>query len=451
MSLRAKLQWLIAVLALVLIGTMMALFVADTRRSVGEEISASNRITQQLLRRLIMVGSQDGLASMADYLRDLGRVRSNDIALYDAAGVELYRSPPPTYKAGREAPEWFAAIVQPTPQTYAIDLVGGRLLITAEASRAVLDGWDDMLRLLAVALAIFVLGNVIVFAIVGRALAPLERVLRGLGEMQAGAFHTRLPPLPGREAAAMGEAFNRMAEGVESSLEARREAAASTARLGSQRELTQSLHARIEEERRSLARELHDELGQEVTAIRSLALAIAQRAAGDIGMQDALHALTVTANRLYDSMHAMIPRLRPLALDTLGLADALADLVDDWKVRADDTVFELQATALIQEPTESVRIGAYRIAQEALSNAVRHARATCIIVRLGLHDGMLVIGVSDNGIGMSAASAHGGRFGLLGMRERAEALGGSLLVADTSGGGCAITARIPLNTAERSR
>jgi two-component system sensor histidine kinase UhpB len=445
MSLRIKLQILIAVLALVLVGTMIVLFVDDTRRSVGEEITASNRITQQMLGRLILVGSRNGIEEMAEYLRDLGRVRSNDITLYDASGGVLYRSPPPTYKAGREAPDWFARLVQPNPQTHGIDVGGGRLVITADASRAVLDGWDDMLHLLGVALSMFVLTNVVVYWIVGRAVSPFERILRSLSEMEAGAFHTRLPPLPGREAGAMGSAFNRMAGAVESNIEMRREATESAARLGMQRELTQSLHARIEDERHSLARELHDELGQQVTAIRSIALAIAQRAADDTGMRSAMQALTETSNQLYDNMHAMIPRLRPLALDTLGLGDAVADLVDDWRARATGIDFDLHIDHLPEEPGEAVRINAYRIVQEALSNAVRHASATRIAIRLGIKGDTLGLAVSDNGVGMPATTERSGRFGLIGMRERAEALGGSLRIGAMIGGGSEIDVHIPLH------
>ncbi|MCR6702344.1 MAG: hypothetical protein NVV68_14875 [Dokdonella sp.] len=122
MSLRVKLHLLIAALTLVLVATMVALFVDDTRRSVGEEITASSRIAQQLLSRLILVGAQDGLDDIAEYLRGLGRVRSNDIVLYDADGHVLYHSPEPTYKAGRSAPDGFARWVQPTPQTRSIEI-----------------------------------------------------------------------------------------------------------------------------------------------------------------------------------------------------------------------------------------------------------------------------------------------------------------------------------------
>ncbi|MCR6702345.1 MAG: histidine kinase [Dokdonella sp.] len=324
-------------------------------------------------------------------------------------------------------------------------------MIRSEASRAVLDGWDDMKRLLGVALALFAAVNVIVYVVVGRAVTPFERILRGLREMERGDFHVRLPALRGREAGAMGAAFNHMAAAIESSLEARREAAESAARLAAQQTLTGALHARIEEERRALARELHDELGQQVTAIRSLALAIARRAEDDGAMRNAVQALTATANQLYDSMHAMVPRLRPLALDSLGLVDAVADLVDDWRLRTTGIRYETALAPLGDEPGDAVRIGAYRIVQEALSNAVRHARPARIEVRVAVEDGALAIAVADDGIGLPDAPEHAGRFGLRGMRERAEALGGQLQIASAPGAGCTLRVRIPLDQPEPLR
>lgn len=452
MSLRVKLHLLIVALTLVMVTTMVLLFVGDTRRSVGEEITASSRIAQQLLSRLILVGAQDGLDDIAEYLRGLGRVRSNDIVLQDGDGHTLYHSPEPTYKAGRSAPDWFAHWVQPTPQTRSIEVGrGGRLIIRSDASRAVLDGWDDMKWLLGVALLLFAAVNLIVHVVVGRAVAPFERILHGLREMEQGALHTRLPALSGREAGAMGAAFNHMAEAIETSLEARREAAESAARLAAQQELTRALHTRIEEERRALARELHDELGQQVTAIRSLALAIARRAGEDAAMHNAVQALNATANQLYDNMHAMIPRLRPLALDSLGLIEAVADLIDDWRLRTTGIRFDTALAPLAGEPGDAVRIGAYRIVQEALSNAVRHARPARVSVRVAVDGGSLAIDVADDGIGLPDAPEHTGRFGLRGMHERAEALGGRLRITSARGAGCTVCVRIPLEQAEPPR
>src|SRR6202171_1192915 len=100
---------------------------------------------------------------------------------------------------------------------------------------------------------------------------------------------------------------------------------------------------RIEEERRLIAHELHDEFGQSVTAIRSLAMSIvAQSGARDPAIGDAAHLISDEAGRLYDAMHGLIPRLMPLSLDTLGLTDTLENLVRDWQRRNPSIRLSLQ-------------------------------------------------------------------------------------------------------------
>src|SRR6202022_829788 len=101
-------------------------------------------------------------------------------------------------------------------------------------------------------------------------------------------------------------------------------------RLEERRELALLIEQGVEEERRLIAHELHDEFGQSVTAIRSLATAIATQS-GEPAMSEAARLISQEAARLYDAMHGLIPRLAPLSLDTLGLAESLQSLVRDWR------------------------------------------------------------------------------------------------------------------------
>lgn len=448
MSLRAKLHGLIVALMLVLMICLTALFVGTLRRTVAEEVVAASHITQQLLARLVGSGEHGGLAGMQVFLEQLGRVRASNLSLVAADGQVLYRSPPPTYKAGRNAPEWFARLLRPdvAGRTLAID--GGELVIEPETSRAILDGWDTMRVLLAIGCALFVMINLLVQQLLARSVSPLERVVAGLRQMEAGDFHTRLPDLPGREAGEMSAAFNRMAAAVEVSVEAVASAAESRAHLAAQRELTHTLHQRIEAERRSLARELHDELGQQVTAIKSIAYVLAQRAEpGDSALRTATRALVDCSDQLYDSMHAMIPRLRPLALDDLGLVAAVADLVDDWRQRAASITFDLAAHDVADELPDALTIAAYRIVQEAVSNAIRHGQPSRIDVSLRQSGDDLLIAVSDDGRGLPANAMTTATFGLRGMRERAEGLGGDLRIGSAAASGTVLEARLPIAAA----
>ena len=168
----------------------------------------------------------------------------------------------------------------------------------------------------------------------GRALAPFPVIADGLERIQRGDLAFRLPDLAGSEAHAMGVAFNRMAQAVEDNVQAERKAREAETRLEERREMARLVEQRVEEERRLIAHELHDEFGQSVTAIRSLALAIATQAgAHDPTTGDAARLISDEAARLYDAMHGLIPRLMPLSLDTLGLAETLENLVRDWQRR----------------------------------------------------------------------------------------------------------------------
>jgi two-component system sensor histidine kinase UhpB len=367
------------------------------------------------------------------------------VFLYDPAGGLVYSSPPSTYKSGRDAPRWFARLVSPPVQRQEIRIGDGRLVIQANSSRAVLDGWDTLARLLwigAIALAAI---NAAVFWLTGRVLQPLQTVIKGLERMQRGDYEARLPTLTSKEGRLMSLAFNRTAQAVADSAAAQKLASEARQRLQENRELTQMIQAHIEEERRSIARELHDELGQSITAIKSIGLSILQRADGrDERVNEAARLIVDTAGRMYDAVHEMIPRLRPFALDSFGLSDALSDLAGEWHTRHPEVDLRLQIDEALPELDDTVSTCAYRIVQEALTNALRHAAASRVVVSIGVEAGELVVSVDDNGVGLSGASELPGHYGVRGMRERAAALGGAFEMGAGGEGGAQVVARLPL-------
>src|SRR6185436_5613670 len=190
----------------------------------------------------------------------------------------------------------------------------------------------DLTQLLALAAIMLAVANGLALWLINRALAPFPIIAAGLERVQRGELAFRLPQLAGPEARAMGAAFNRMAQAVEDNVLAERKAREAETQLEERREMAHLVEQRVEEERRLIAHELHDEFSQSVTAIRSLALAIVtQGAARDPG--EAARLIAEEAARLYDAMHGLIPRLVPLSLDTLGLAETLESLVEDWQRR----------------------------------------------------------------------------------------------------------------------
>jgi two-component system sensor histidine kinase UhpB len=446
-SLRLQINLIIAVLMSLFIGTVVYQQIQDTRSSVREEIEGSNQVATQFLTRVSWVYEVSGLRGMLSFLDQLGRVRANDVSLYSPTGELVYSSPPSTYKSGRDAPRWFAALVSPPPQRQEIGVGDGRLVIQANSSRAVLDGWDTLARLLwigAIALAVV---NAVVFWLTGRVLQPLQTVIRGLERMQQGDYQARLPALTGKEGRLMSQAFNRTAQAVADTAAALQVASEARQRLQENRELTQMIQTHVEEERRSIARELHDELGQSITAIRSIGQSILQRAGNhDAQVTDAARLIVDTAGRMYDAIHQMIPRLRPFSLDSFGLGDALSDLAGEWRTRHPQVEMRLTVDDPLPPLNDAVTTSAYRIVQEALVNALRHAAASHIQVSVAAEPEALVVRVDDDGVGLAPGWDQPGHYGVRGMRERAAALGGSFELRAGPQGGTEVVARLPLAT-----
>jgi two-component system sensor histidine kinase UhpB len=243
----------------------------------------------------------------------------------------------------------------------------------------------------------------------------------------------------------MGIAFNRMAQAVQDNVHAERKAREAETRLEERREMARLVEQRVEEERRLIAHELHDEFGQSVTAIRSLALAIATQAGTrDIATGDTARLISDEAARLYDAMHGLIPRLMPLSLDTLGLAATLENLIRDWQRRYPSIVLTLHHD-LPADLGPSVTLAIYRVVQEGLINALRHAQASHIDITVESDAHRIVATIVDDGVGLpKAGAAQPGRFGLRGLADRVEHLGGALSVSNREPRGVSLAAEIPL-------
>jgi two-component system, NarL family, sensor histidine kinase UhpB len=446
MKLRTRLNLVVAGLTAAFVIVLILGEFQATRSSIREEIEAANRVAAQLLGRLALIYSAQGGPELAlRFLRETGHVRANDIVLRTISGDIMYRSPEPTYKAGREAPAWFTHLMAPDPVAYRFMLPGQvELTVQSNASRAVVDAWDDLRGLFTVAAVMLIVVNGLAFWTVDRALAPFPVIAGGFRHVQQGDLAFRLPPMKGFEAREIATAFNRMAEAVQDKVQAERKAQDAEARLDERREMALLIEQRVEEERRLIAHELHDEFGQSVTAIRSLAMAIAaQGGQRDPQTGDAARLISDEAARLYDAMHGLIPRLMPLSLDTLGLADTLENLVRDWQRRNPQVKLSVRHD-LAAQLGPSVTLAIYRVVQEGLINALRHAHASHVDIMVNSNGQRIVVTVADDGIGMTATETPPGHFGLRGLAERIARLGGVFNINRREPHGVCLVAEIPL-------
>ena len=436
-----------------IVASLMGLFIAalvwqqidNTRASVREEIVASNRVATQLLERVSWIVTRGGPQAMLGFLDQLGRVRANDITLSDDTGRVLYRSPPPVYKKGHNAPAWYSALVLPPLQRQVITIAGGTLTIEADPSRAILDGWDDLQQLALAALAALALIHLAVFWAVGHTLKPFGQIVHALARLQRGDYSHRLAPLPGREAGLIGDSVNRLGEAIETNVQQRIAAHDTERRLAESREWAHRVEQRLEAERREIASELHDELGQSVTAIRSLARSLATRLPeADATGREAALLIDSEAARLYDAMHGMIPRLTPLELAPLGLPDALNDLVSGLRQRHPTWQLSLQLNDRGAPLTAPAALVAYRVAQEAVNNAIKHSGGQHIAVTLTHNDPHhMTLTIDDDGCGLPPPAQRPARFGLTSLRERVLGLGGWFEAEARPEGGTRIQATLP--------
>jgi two-component system, NarL family, sensor histidine kinase UhpB len=575
LGLRFRINLVITIVILAFTVATGDLLLQETRRSIREEMEAGTRITVQMLETFISsrragASSENADVVLHSFLQHVGRIRANEIRLYDTGDRLIYTSPPPVYKKGRWAPEWFSRMVSPQLPDFRLNFMGGAVVITPDPSRSILDAWDDLKVFLWLVLGFFVLVNSVVFWLLGRSLRPVSQILEGLSRMEARRFDTRLPKFDLPEFNAISNTFNRMAQTLEDSLEenhrlalvARQssdaiiihdlegrisfwnpaaermfgyatedivgrsatllapperrheiqgnldivrgrnliemietqrltrdgktvEVALSAAplvdpasdqvigeicsmrditehkrvqqaelELAQNRKLTQLTQSRLEEERRAIARELHDELGQCVTAIKTIGTAIANRQ-GDTApdVQENAKTIVSVASHIYDVVHGIIRQLRPTALDHLGLSEALADTVNTWKGRHPEVDCELNLETDIDGLDEAINITVYRIIQECLTNVIRHASASRVGVRVSrVADASLgdavEVAVGDDGKGLAQRNeTESTRFGLMGMRERVEALGGRFRLDSLAGQGVTVMAVIPVRAA----
>jgi two-component system sensor histidine kinase UhpB len=204
-----------------------------------------------------------------------------------------------------------------------------------------------------------------------------------------------------------------------------------------------------EHERKTLARDLHDELGQYVNAIKLDAVSIREAAQDRPEISETAHAVIANVDRVYEVLRGLIRQLRPVGLDELGLVAALENCANEWRSRLPATQIEMVCGADLDALAESRALVLFRLVQEALTNVARHSSATRVKIEIGRAASAagIDISIADNGRGADL-SAHRSGLGLIGMRERVAALGGSFAVSSANGAaGFEVRAFLPLQDA----
>lgn len=440
MSLRLRLNLLITLLMLLFMIAVGVILIKGAKSATQESVEAATHVTTQLLDTVILSSNQNlewGYTHdvLKRFLEQLGQVRSNKIVLYDRRREVIYQSPDSQYRSEEKPPQWFYTMLDPKEESVSRLIRFGRLEVRPDPGGTIRESWSKMRKLFWIGLGFFVALNMAVYWMLGRLLQPLQPILNTINQMEQGDLSARLPEFNLPEFEKIGHSLNRMAE----SLAVERE-------LEENRQFTHLIQKHIEEERRSLARELHDELGQYVTAIKTFAVAIASKTREKAPEVEAnAQTIVAAANHIYDGMHNIIKQLRPGSLDNLGLPETLKDLVNSLQEQHQDLKVNLHLAGDLNTLGETLNINLYRMVQESINNAIKHAQASILEIDLKLTDANgLELVIKDNGKGMDIEAVdQTNHFGLLGIRERVQGLHGSFSVDSTFNNGTAINIKIP--------
>jgi two-component system sensor histidine kinase UhpB len=446
-SLKLRLSLLITLLIVLMMLAGGAYIVRQARQDIRAEVRSTMSLTGHFLDAQLAVLQDRKVAQGEDAaprfrLRELRDVRHLSVEWLDTDG-RLLESSQERGERTPLAPAWFVWLVRaagpPLPAIRRPVLYHGErlgeLVIRADPTWEIDEIWSTSRGLLLLLAVFFGLIIGLVWWAVAHALRPVEYILGALGDIEQGNLAARLPPFGMKEMARISFGFNHMAETLELS-------------IANNHALSRRLMQMQEEEREYLARELHDEIGQCVTAIHADAVAI--RRHGGAAVQAGAAAIVEAVGRIQHGVRSILRRLRPGTLDDVGLEAALRELTGAFRQRHPGVSCALEIAPEVAAVQGELGIGLYRIAQECLTNVSRHAGASAVQVSLRRQGAGGAAGVelcvSDDGRGFEQRAVGRG-FGLLGIRERALALGGSCQMDAAGGGGARVRVRVPLGAA----
>jgi two-component system sensor histidine kinase UhpB len=447
---------LIAIGAANLLAVLLAgaLLIVNTRVATQLEIESSFEVAQRLVdatvKNLAAQGKLDQLDDQLPYaLKHLRHVR---IMLVDSFGNLTVVSRVPDLVDGKAVkqwvPKWFKSLVGPKLVRRTVVLSSANstipVIIAGDPTDELAEAWREFYTFILAWVGLNALILLALWAALSRVLNPLVTFSRGLQNLEAGAYATRLKPPKQKEIALLANRFNALAGA-----------------LGTARDENGQLYERLmlvqEGERREIANELHDEAGPCLFGIAANAASIKKLAEDLPGVRSEIEQrvdqIQSIAERLKLMNRALLKKLRPGSLGRVGMADSVNELVASFHGLHPGMRIAVSAGRLAPSYGEAIDLTLYRCIQESITNALRHGRCSNIGIELGerrpgngrgskgAHQ-TLCLTVRDDGEGFDASTPKG--FGLTSMGERVRALGGTCLIESAPGKGTTISVAIPV-------
>jgi two-component system, NarL family, sensor histidine kinase UhpB len=442
LSLRARLNTLLALVMVLGLVINIARLLLEAGPRVAAEDQSVVRLARGFVETLVsdLNEAPDPEARLDQIVKGLKQLRHVSITRERhpaTSGPPAASAPSGEASEPRQVPEWFLTLIHPEQTRVDVPItVSGRslgsLLITSHPTDEIAEIWDGIVTQIEVGSAIAAALLLITVTVVNRALEPIKSLADAMGLIEAGHYETRVKPSGSPELAAICRKLNDLASVLGTTVEDRRR-------------LAERVVSLQDAERKEIARDLHDEFGPYLFALRAHASSLTRLADNPEPDLDALRthiiAMSDQVNALQQFNRRVLERLRPVGLAELGLADALAALLRLWRETHPGVVIETTISPSLGVCDEMAELTIYRVIQEALTNVFRHARASHVDItvepaaprRTGTAETeAILVSVRDNGAGLPTDHRQG--FGMLGMRERVLALGGTMTVASTNHG-----------------
>lgn len=440
MSLRHQinLRILLFSLSILILGGSIALWQA--RDAVNEEVDASINMALQLIK-LGFSKTHSSSLNESDWLDRLGTLKETrhlKIQIKQPSGpaIDIVRNDRQNGDLDLP-PGWFVDLVagEYPKAKYRLTTSDGKpltLLIQANPLDEITEVWRETTVFFVSITLLVLLTFVAVHLVFNKTLKTIDRIINGLKLIETGQYRQKLPSFNTREYDDIAKAINHLTDVLHNAQQ-------------ENRTLTQHSLQIQEEERKRLAQELHDELGQSLTAIKVMAVALAQRQTSE-ETPDITESIIGICDHLMGVVRSMMHQLHPLILTELGLKATLEDMVNHWSERNPQLQLTIKCSERVDTLDPKISIQLFRVIQECLTNTVRHAHAERVRVSLGTlpeTPEQLLLRVSDDGSGCDIRRVSSG-FGLRSMQERIKSLGGELAIASQPGHGMTVTAAIPV-------
>ncbi|EUJ10646.1 signal transduction histidine kinase, glucose-6-phosphate specific [Methylophilaceae bacterium 11] len=445
MSLQLKLNLMITGLLLSLLALSFYSITHNAREDVRAEIESTSNLVLHLLDAEIIHYSSDfgwlspgaeGQTSIFR-LKNLGNIRHLRIDFYDASG-RLRETNKNAYDKTdiNQPPQWFVKAMDlstlSVSQTRKNIVLNGRflgeLVVTPDPSFEIAEVWDDTVGLLTLVAIFFVLMNLFAYIAVKYTFKPVKQIISALTQLETGNFQSRLPEFKQVELKEIGSKFNLMADTLQQS-------------TVNNHRLTQQIINLQEDERKRLAQDIHDEIGQYLTAIHVDASAIFA-AKTLVTAKESAKAIGAVTRQMMNTIHDLLQRLRPRVLDELGLSLALAELAHHWRERNSNTLLIHNIANITGCVEETTAVTAYRVMQECLTNVSKHANARKLNIEIKHDEKHVFMEFEDDGNGFDF-NQHTKGYGLAGMMERVQGLRGTMHIDSVVGRGTKIGVILP--------